>query len=69
MVHSACPPLAKEFITASVYPRILKIPTGGSDIYGMLLTKVVFCVSLTWYAQKLSPDSQTNKMHEAIKVI
>ena len=35
----------------------------------MLLTKVVFCVSLTWYAQKLSPDSQTNKMHEAIKVI
>ena len=30
--------------------------------------KVVFCVSLTWYTQKLSVDSNINKMHEAIKV-
>ncbi len=30
--------------------------------------KVVFCVSLTWYTQKLSVDSNLNKMHEAIKV-
>ncbi len=34
----------------------------------MLLLKVVFCVSLTWYAQKLSTESDVSKMHEAIKV-